>query len=268
MAKKFKEEEAKKLEGEEKKAHEDEAKKHEGEEKKKEGDDDGHDDAEKDKKLIAEMISKYLGDDHKEDEAAHEAGKKAFEAYKEMGYSEDEAMKCAGHSMKLAKHMKSKEEEGDDKDGDKEEEKKKEDGADDQDADDKHDDKKEPPKKDEKKDDKKEEGEEKKMERELIRVRGELASLKERERKSNLEKYMDEKLAESKIARRVTKENKELLCKVRSKEEFDEKLKLFMEGFKASGTDGGEAYGLFEIQPEKIAESSGKTGFGDCVTEE
>lgn len=112
MAKKFREEEKKMMKKEEEKKESmvaaDEAEKAEA--KKEAADpeaDPEHADVAKDKELILSMIKKYMGKGEEEEcaEGEMEAAHEAYEAYCEMGEDEDEAMKYAGKSMKLAKYM-------------------------------------------------------------------------------------------------------------------------------------------------------------------
>ena len=71
-----------------------------------------HADAAQDIELIKKMIAQHGGEedlDVNEEECA--VVKEACEAYKEMGYSEEEAQKAAVHHMKLAKYLASQDEE-------------------------------------------------------------------------------------------------------------------------------------------------------------
>lgn len=72
--------------------------------------DPAHGDADQDKELIASMLKKYVGgDDHTDEEC--QAMKQAYETAKEMGMEGEEAQDCAGHSMKMAKHIAQKQKE-------------------------------------------------------------------------------------------------------------------------------------------------------------
>ena len=67
-----------------------------------------HDDEDEDKELIKSMLSKYVGGpDHSDEEC--QAMKQALEHAKEMGLEGKEAEACAGHAMKMAKHVAAKE---------------------------------------------------------------------------------------------------------------------------------------------------------------
>lgn len=67
--------------------------------------DKGQDDAAGDGAVIKSMLDKYLGPaDH--DEATVKLGSEAYQAAKgALGMNDEEAQKCAGYSMKLAKHF-------------------------------------------------------------------------------------------------------------------------------------------------------------------
>lgn len=64
----------------------------------------GHEDEKSDLQLLQKIISQAIGEDHKDDESVHAATKEAYEAYKEMGLSEEDAQAKAGDALKLAKH--------------------------------------------------------------------------------------------------------------------------------------------------------------------
>lgn len=235
-------------EAKQKKAEADEKKEDESE--KKEGDDEdaGHDDAAQDKDLIAKMLKKHLGDTAEDQEVmkhAHEA----YEAYKEMGYDENEAAKCAGHAIKLAKHMASKsvpEEKppgsGDAKPGMESE---------------KHEDEA-----DEKKESKEDESE-KKESSVVIKLQGENARLKESLKKYELNEILDKKLAALKESRQVTDLIRKSVKVLKSESQIDDAIKLFMEGYRAKvePTSFGEPLTL-----EKTVQAPGEkvTSFGDC----
>lgn len=284
----MKKEDEAKHEAEEKK--EDEGKMPPKAEKKAEADDsadadgaDGdHADADQDKALIADMLKKYLGDDDSGDDDAHAMAKQAYEAYKEMGYGEDEALKCSGHAMKLAKHLMKKEaeaeekkessEDGDDssdaKDsGDKPDLKKalgaKKKGGDDKSAPAKDDGDGDSDDSDDKQEDEGEEG--KKESSKLIKLQGENAKLRETISKREAMDHIDKVLGDSKLSRSVTKKVREAASKVKTKEEFDRIFKIFMEGYKAQAAGEGGT-GALVIQPEKSAfDSLPKLSFEDCV---
>lgn len=205
-----------------KEAHkEDEAKKEAGDKKPAadgaQGSDDGdHADKDQDIALIKKMIADHLGGEHQEDEACQAKMKQAYESYKEMGYSEDEAKEAAGHAMKLAKHMASKEEESKES-GDK--------PAFDADADDE--------KKKEHKEHKEDEAH--KESAKIARLMGEVAKLREALQKTELNEYLDAKLKESKESRKVTDAFRDLVKGTKTKGEIDRLWESFKAGTKAAG---------------------------------
>lgn len=227
----------------------------------------GHEDVKQDMELIDQMLKKHgLIDDKeeekKESEEAEESEEKAaimkhaeeaIECYKEMGYSEEEAHEAAGHAMKLAKHMamkKAKQAE----ESEEAEESKKESGEESKEA-------------EEAEESEESEKKMKKMEAELIRLRGENASLRESGAKTKLAKYVDDKLAESKLPMRVTKQVRESIGEVKTEKDFDRAFKLFMEGYKATG-GSGEVVTLSFVETEKQAEAKGGTfSFANCLAD-
>lgn len=198
----------------------------------------GHDDADQDKALIKKMLDEYIGQDDKrsseESEAYEKLAKEAYEAHKEMGAKEDEAYKHAGHALKLAKHMASRQEATDSDDEDKSDKKDmkdmKKDDAKDGGAEEKE----------SKEDECKEESDEKKeakvksLEKSLLEARGEIAALKEKLAGDEVEKYVEAKLAKSGRSRQITKAFRETVGQIKSTKDFDTKWKIFCEGAKHS----------------------------------
>lgn len=217
----------------------------ENEEKKKEdealpGD---HADAAQDKELIASMLKKYVGDGEHSEEA-HQAMKEAHEAAKKMGLEGEEAEKCAGYSMKMAKHAaenkkedesEHKEEESEKKEADEEEEKK-------------------------------DEGEDKKdnkMESEVIKLRATVDGLSKKVRENEVEKFLNKTIRESGFEGKVAKKFKESIGTVQSEKEITMKAKIFMEALSIA--QDGPLY----INPEKtdFNGDSASVSFADCVKE-
>lgn len=224
-------------------AKEKEASKVEAEENKKvEADGEGgeekpHDDADQDKELIKKMIAEYVGDGMDEGMVQEMEGlaKEAFDAHKEMGADEKEAYERAGHALKLAKHMASKQmDEAAKKEAEetKESEETKEAGeckeGEDKDADaEKDEEKKEESKS-------KEAARVKELEKKLMEATGENAALKAKLSNVDVEKYVETKLSESKQPRAVTKKFREAAGTIKSTADFDAKWALFCEGIKNS----------------------------------
>jgi hypothetical protein len=209
------------------KASEDEAKQADGVEPK----DEEHSDEEQDKKLILDMIKKHMGDEGEMEMEAEEAAMGAYEAYKEMGESEDEAMKCAAKAMKLAKHMAAKSQ-----CAESEEEEKKE-------------------------------AEEalpmKKKERE-IKLEARIALLERELKKRELKETLDSKLKESGLGRAETDKLRKLIGEPKSEADIVKTITIFKEAFSARGESSEK--GSFFINPVKtvaVAKKS-KVSFSDC----
>jgi hypothetical protein len=265
-------------------------------EKKHEAED--HDDVEKDKALIMDMIRQYLGGEEDADDEMTKMAKEAYEAYKEMGYEKEEAMKAAGHAMKLAKHMAKKKKEAgilasedeaklhkeDESESEAEDESKrhKEDESESESEGKRHkEDESESESEGKRGKHKEDESEAKesshgaslstlrKIEEELAKIRGENAKLRESLKKRELQDYIEEKLSRSKMPRESTKKFKESLLRCRSKEEIDGLFEVFMEGYKQAGDRGSLSNAFF--LPEKTANipdnETGVVSLRDCVTE-
>lgn len=200
--------------------------------------DKGHADAAQDKALIGDMIKKHMGDGAEEaTEADMECMKQAYEGYKEMGHSEDDAMKAAAMHHKVEKAMKQK----------KESAEKEADAVAAEPAD--------------KKGQEAEKAEAKESE---IKLTGRIAFLESELKKVRIEKYVDKKLQESGLSRSTTDQIRKLVGDVkelRSEKEFDSKLNLFLEGYKLKS----EVEPFFVMQPEKTGETSSGLSFAECI---
>jgi len=240
--------------------------------------DPAHKDEDQDIALIKKIIAEYLGKEGEMDESTMETmeslAKEAYEAYKEMGYSEDEAKVHAGHALKLAKHMASKSEADESDKGEEKPEASKKDAK---------------PEGEEKSADEEgepveadvvaeaeevEEAEEKKesakkikaLENKLIETQGQLAAMKIRFSKDDVEKYVETKLAESKRPRAVTSAFKAAAGVFKSKEDFTSKWTLFCEGLKNSrvAVDYGAMFTEKGPATETGTTSKG-LNFSDCA---
>lgn len=233
---------------------------------KKEGEaaaDAGHADVAQDKALIKKMLDEYVGkgegeEDHPEEmyQAAHEA----FGAAKGDGMNEEEAMKCAGHAMRMAKILnakKAKEAECGESEAEAQES---ESESDKKESEAKEAETKESAKKI------------KALEAKVTKLEGENAGLKDKLGTLELADAIDAMLRESKLPMAATKKFRESIKDLKTKSEVEARFKAFREGYELSR--GGEAnsdFGL-SVQPEKGAtlvesESDGNTigDFGDCV---
>lgn len=246
-AKQMKQEESE--EGEAKQAESEESEEAEEEEEKKESEDEAmdpeqdpeHGDIEKDKALILQMIKKYMGSEE-EPEEAMEMAHKAYEAYHEMGYESEEAMKCAAHSMKLAKHMASKKQS---------EAEKCEDEA-----------KKETVPQNPKADPKKYAG----AKESEVKLAARVAFLERELKKRELGDMLDKKLKESGLGRAETDKIRSLIGTPKSESQIVETIKIFKEAFGVRGGEAVSKKGDFFVAMERAAapvKKTGKVNFSD-----
>lgn len=205
-----------------------------------ENDQQDHEDIAQDKALILDMIKKHMGEasegmEGEAEGAAHEA----YQAYKEMGYSEDEAMKCAAHAMKLAKHMAGKQSEAEKCEGEAEEKKESEE---------------------------KKEEEAKHSEADLVKLTARIAFLERELKSKSLTETLDKKLKESGLGRSETDKIRSLIGKPRSEAHIDEVIKVFKEAFGAR-SESKKLENLFVVTEKTSAVKESKAGFSfaDCL---
>lgn len=232
-----------KIEAEEKKQmmaeEKEEEKMHAAEEKKEaDGDDEDHEDIEKDKKLILDMIKKHMGDEEGEMEVeAEEAAMEAYEAYKAMGESEDEAMKCAGKAMKLAKHMAEKkakmEAEMKHAESEGEEEKK--------------------------------ESEPKKESAHVVKLEARLAFLERELKKRDLDVMLDSKLKESGLGRAETDRIRKLIGSPKSESHIVETIKIFKEAFESRSESVSKSDFFVSLEKPSAPVKKSKVSFSECI---
>ena len=223
-----------------------------------------HDDAAQDVELIKKMLAEYLGDgEESSDEEKQEMekmAKEAYEAYSEMGYEKEEAMKAAGHAMKLSKHMAAKMAKHHEDEAHKEDESeecmdKKEAG----------DDKKVAPKKEDESEEEKPEEAMKKMEAEIIKLKGKLALVEAQSKKTEIAKYVDQKLSESKMPKHFTKKFVEAAGEIKSKEDFETKWKLFTGGRDVQVVDLNFAFTEKAVTTEGTGGGKQALDFSGCT---
>lgn len=217
------------------------------ENKGKEASEQNHSDEEQDKSLIMDMLKKHLGDDDNQEEA-YKMAREAYEAYKEMGHESSKALEKCESYVEMSKHMAKKEAVAP-----KEEPKKEEPAAE------------EPKAKEPKEEEKKESEEKKKLESEVVRLRGEVAKLRESEARTAFESHIDETFKKSGLPMAVTKQFKESIKTVKAKEDFDRLWSVFLEGYKSAPGKGADMFDL-PLTTEKVS-MTGATGFniGDFV---
>lgn len=278
-----------------------------------EGADDGqHDDAAQDVALIKKMIGEYVGDGAKklskeDSEGLHKLGKEAYQAHKEMGKKEDEAYKCAGEAVKLAHHMASKQNEdesenetesedegnlpppkkkaapkakGDGKDGDNDGDADDDDGNASE-AEGENESETETESENESENETESEGKKeskviKRLKNQLLEAEGRIAALEAKERKLELDKYIEAELKKSGQPVAVTKRFREAAGKVKSKVDFDGKWKLFLEGVKGRRSETTIAEDDFsgvlmeratttEDGERTASEDQGSDSFSECA---
>jgi hypothetical protein len=238
-------------------------------------DDGQHDDAEQDKKLIADMLKKYLGDgDHSEEDEAEFA--KTKEAYSEMGYSEEEAMEAAGHAMKLAKHKQKKEATEKEEENEADPVPPKKDGEGEDEGEPDADDKKAPPSQES------EDGHPPVVppskesnvrlnDREL-KLMAETAAIRKERDGLLLDKHIDQKLQESKLDRSVTKGFMKEAGPFKSVKDFDRSLAVFKKGYEQAlqesrlGDFGFALSSGNSTQTADAVKTKAAADFSDCVT--
>ena len=247
MAKKMKqaEDEAKKSEAEMK---QEEAKQVEGEEAKQAEEPAGqedHEDVEKDKALILDMIKKHMGKDAEGMEAeAEEAACEAYKAHREMGKKHEEAGLHAAEAMKLAKHMAMKQAEVAESEGEEKEE-------------------------EEVKESEEVEAEEAKHSESTVKLTARIAFLERKLKGYELSAALDKKLQESKLGRAETDKLRALIGEPKSEAHIAETIKVFKEAFSMAG--GSESVkpsfaSLFITGTEKQEEQpKAKVSFSECV---
>lgn len=261
-----------------------------GEDKKADESDDGakdagagdeHKDKDEDVALIKKMLADHLGNDHADNEETMKCAKHYMQAYEGMGYETKDAMKHACQAMKAAKHAKEA------MDGDSEKEKKEDDAAAASPApaasmggSPAMEDKKEET--NGKPDDRSfgapglihitvgnKESNKMSLENENLKLKGEIAGLKEKLEKIELESYIDKKLKETKLPMAITKKFRETeaCSKARNQKEVDEKFALFMEGFGISGSKFADTFedAIAGSEKDYTPAKEGKPGFEDCA---
>lgn len=193
-----------------------------------------HDDEKQDIDLIKKVLAQLGGEETQEagDEDKAMAAK-ALKCAKEVGYEGEEAAGAAGTYMKMAKAM-AKQSEA--------------------------------------------EGEEKPMESKesvaelkatVAKLTGQVASLTEKDKHARIEKYLDSKLAESKLPRSATDKVRESIgpvTKLRDEKQVDAFLKNFIEGWTAARSEPGVTLSDLMLSPEKsVSEGKSSLNLNDCI---
>jgi hypothetical protein len=234
-----------------------------------------HADAAQDVALFKKMIGQYLGDDHGADEEeAMKMAKHAFEYHKQEGKEDHEAYEAAGNHLKAAhaigKSMCAKQEEAKQEEAEEEEESHEEARKQEEEESKKHEDsddgdgtppppaakgKKGPPMPQESK-------------RELIKLKAEVAGLKESNRKIQVQTYLDKKLAASDRSPEFIKAFREALGKPRDIAHIEEIWGVFTKAAEIQEEEGDEATMFTENSSGRFREGDtvvSLNSFKDCV---
>lgn len=207
-----------------------------------------HADATQDVELIKSMLKKAFGGKEEPSEQECAIAKEAIEAYTEMGVEAEQAKEKAMEFMKASKHMAAKQakKEAEEKPAELKDEEKKEESA----------------------EEKKEKGKEKKesaINEEIIKLKGELAKYKEKDKKLAVQAHVEKVCKESKRSNAFTNDFKAIVKEAKSVEEVDKAWKLFEAGSKS--VESAKYEGI-TFTTEKVVTSSGiestSISFDDC----
>lgn len=202
-----------------------------------------HADAAQDVELIKSMLKKAFGGEEEPSEQECAIAKEAIEAYTEMGVEAEQAKEKAMEFMKASKHMAAKQakKEAEEKPAELKDEEKKEESA---------------------------EGKEKKesaINEEIIKLKGELAKYKEKDKKLAVQAHVEKVCKESKRSNAFTNDFKAIVKEAKSVEEVDKAWKLFEAGSKS--VESAKYEGI-TFTTEKVVTSSGiestSISFDDC----
>lgn len=238
---------------------------------------------------LKDMVAQIVGENPADQEQGLKLAQEAYEGYKEMGMSEEEAIKASENSMKLAKHMGGKKKEGPDAVAAARAQKAGTAGdpaaAAAKAADDKTEETKEAgesvaasvPAINDKGGQKVTVSE---SDKKAIELAAENAKIKEENRKLKIDSHLDTILRESKLPTHATKAFRSLMDGAKTKEEIDKKFTTFKEAFKSEKTETDEiieegaagangdvtrGFGIFLEKAVPISSSSGEGGFSSFV---
>lgn len=205
-----------------------------------------HDDEDKDKALFGKMMKKHLSTQEATMDEGEEASiQQKYEACKEMGMKHSEAFDSAMAAHKVEKHIGKKKEAAD-----KEEAAKKEAAE-------------KVPMDPKKESGKEEDSEKKEAAKDVVQLAGRVAFLETELKKERLTKFIDSKLAESKLPRSVTKLFMAKTKGFKDDKDFTEKFELFSEAYNAERDND-----LYVPSFEKAVNEPSESGdYSDCVTE-
>jgi hypothetical protein len=196
-----------------------------------------HDDAAQDVELMKKVLAQHFGDKEM-DEASQGLMNKAHEAAKGMGMEGEEAMKCAAQYVKMHQAMNQTEAAPEEKPEHKEA-------------------------------DPKESETVESLKKELAKSRGENASLSEKLKVGSMKEYLEKKLSESKLPRRITDKFRESVgdvTKLRDEKAIDKEFKNFLEGYNAARGESGTEFEPF-VAVEKGEPAAGGLSLTDCLNQ-
>lgn len=215
---------------------------------KAQSDQSSHDDAAQDVELMKKVLAQHFGDKEL-DEAGQGLMKKAHEAAKGLGMSGEEAMKCAASYVKMHQAMNQTETAPAPEEkpaGEKPAEEKPKEA------------------------DPKESETVESLKAELAKKNGENVALSEKLKAIDLASYLDKKLVESKLPRRVTDKIRESIgdvTKLRDEKVIDKEIKSFLEGFNAARGESGTEFDSFVVSIEKGEAPKGSLVISDCLNQ-
>ena len=222
-----------------------------------------HADVQQDIELIKKMIADAMGEEtegeakqtESESEAEAEAMEKvamqAYQGAKECGMKQDEAMDFAKKTMTVAKKMAAKQTEDEAKQAEGEVVTKVKDGE----------------VEDEAETESETEGMDahkqvESMKKEILALKGKLAFIENENKKVEVLKYVETKLAESKLPRSLTKAFREAAGEIKTKEQFDSAFKIFT----AAQVSQPEGLSFAFVEKSSVSETKASTlDFSGCA---
>lgn len=217
-----------------------------------------HDDAAQDVELIKGMLKKAFGGEADPSEEECAMAKEAIEAFGDMGHAKEKCHEMAMEFMKASKHMaakhaeKAKESEAEEKP--ESEEKPVEEAA---------------ASEEEVPEEKPAVKESAKMNAEVIKLRGELASYREQDKKRAVAAHVEKVCKESKRSNAFTTEFKAVVKEAKSVEEVNKAWKLFEAGSKHSAVNTDDAFEGITFSNEKLLTTAdgerSDLSFDDCT---
>ena len=236
-----------------------------------------HADAAQDQELFAKMIQQYMGKDQPDAEEM-EAAKNAYEAHRETGMEHNEAYEAAGKHLKMAmaigKKMSQAHEAENESESESEHESETEESENEESESESHHEATDaPPAKPGKKGTPSPTGdsmEKKKEAMAVIKLSGEVATLRESLKRYELRDHLDKKLKESGKSNAFTKKFREALGVPKSVGQIDEMWRIFLSAADAGAEEVGGSEEGFMTEKNGYRESNGsalngKFDVSDCL---